>query len=84
MKALGIFLAFMLMLILGFFAVGFTDSVTPPTAGTTAGNQYANLTQAMTISNTGLYAVMLILIMAMVFASLLFICSMVFKKGRYT
>lgn len=82
MKALGIFLAFMLMLIMGFFAVGFTDTVAQPTAGTAAANQYNNLTQAVTISSNGLYAVLLVLIAAMVISAVLFLGSSLTKPRR--
>lgn len=80
MKALGIFLTFMLIFILGFFAVGFADSITEPTAGTDAANQYDNLTQAVTISSDGLYATLLILTAAMVISALLFMSSMLKRR----
>lgn len=75
MQTMKIFLAFILIMILGFFAVGFSSSVTPPTAGTDAANQYANLTQAVGIANNGTYAVLLILILAMVFSGVVFLMS---------
>ena len=83
MKAMGIFLAFMLMFILGIFAVGFTSGITEPTAGTTAGNQYANLTKVISISNSGLYAVLLILIAAMLISAVLYLGSSITRKKGY-
>ena len=82
MKALGIFLSFILIMILAFFTIGFTDSVPTPTAGTDAANQSDDLSQAVNISNSGLYATMLILIAAMVFSALLFMASIVTKRNR--
>jgi len=81
MKAMGIFLSFILIMILAFYAIGFSDSVVEPTPGTDAANQYDNLSTAVTISNSGLYAVMLILIAAMVFSAILFMAA-VLKKRR--
>lgn len=80
MKALGIFLTFILIFILGFYAVGFADSIEEPTAGTDAANQYNNLTQAVTISSDGLYATLLILTAAMVIAALMFLAASVKRR----
>lgn len=78
---MGIFLAFVLVMIIGFFAVGFTSSIQEPTAGTQAAYQYDNLSQAIEISNTGMYALMLVLAMAMALSAILFLIFMVRKRG---
>jgi len=78
---MGIFLAFVLVTIIGFFAVGFMSSVTEPTAGTQAAYQYDNLTKAVEISNTGMYSLMLILAMAMAISAILFLIFTIKKRG---
>ena len=74
MKGLGIFLSFVFIMLIGFFLIGFTDSVAAPTSGA-ALNQYNNLTQATTIASSGLYGTMLILIAAMCFTAVMFMMS---------
>jgi len=76
MNAMKIFLAFIAIMVLGFFAVGFTDTVQAPT-NATALAQYNNLTQATGLASDGLSAVMLILIMSMVLAALFFMIKLV-------
>ncbi len=75
MKALKVFLAFMLMMIIGFFAIGFSSSVPAPVTGSAAYNQSVNLTKAIDISSTGVYAIMLILIVVMVLSAIIFMAS---------
>lgn len=65
MKLMGYFIAFIAILVLSYFAVGFTSSITPPATGTTAGNQYANLTNVTGIASTGLQGTLLLVIGAM-------------------
>ncbi len=79
MKALGIFMGFVFIMVIGFFLVGFTNSVTVPTEGA-ALNQYNNLTQAVTISNTGIYATMIILIASMAFTAVIFMMNSVKRR----
>lgn len=79
MKAIGIFMSFVFIMVIGFFLVGFTDSVQAPVSGE-ALNQYNNLTQAVTISSSGLYATMIILVAAMVFAAVLFMMTSLKKR----
>jgi len=81
MKALGIFLSFILIMILAFFTIGFTDSVPTPTAGTDAANQSEDLSQAVNISNSGLYAPCLSDCCNGILR-LLFMASIVTKKNR--
>lgn len=69
MKAMGIFISLMAVMVIGYFAVGFADSVEEPTAGTAAANQYANLTQATDVASAGLQGTMLLLVGAMALAA---------------
>ena len=80
MKGLGIFLSFVFIMLIGFFLIGFTDSVAAPTSGA-ALTQYNNMSQAVSIANTGLNATMLILIAAMCFTAVLFMMTAL-SKGR--
>ena len=75
MKALKIFMSFVLIMIIGFFAIGFSDTVQEPAVGTAAYNQSVNLSKVVSISDTGIYSVMLILIVAMVIAAMVFLAS---------
>ena len=77
MNTMKLFLAFVIILVIGFFAVGFTGSVTAPAANTTAGQQYTNLSMATGIAATGMNAVLLVLILAMVVSALFFLAKMV-------
>ena len=80
MKALKIFMAFILMMLIGFFAIGFSDTVATPTAGTAAYNQSANLSKVVDLADTGIYSTMLILIVAMVLAAMIFMASMIKRR----
>ncbi len=79
MKAIGIFMGFVFIMVIGYFLVGFTDSVAEPTEGA-ALNQYNNLNQAVTVSNAGIYTTMIILIAAMVFTAVLFMMNAVKRR----
>lgn len=78
-QTLGIFMAFITIFIIGFFAVGFAGSVNAPT-NATALAQYNNLTNATTIASTGLNGTMLILIAAMAISAMFFFASMLKKR----
>lgn len=69
-KTMSIFMAFIAIFIIGFFAIGFAGSVEAPT-NATALAQYNNLSEAVGISSTGLNAVMLLLILAMVISAMM-------------
>ncbi len=69
-KTMSIFIAFIAIFIIGFFAIGFAGSVEAPTDATALA-QYNNLTEAVEISSTGLNAVMLLLILAMVISAMI-------------
>ena len=80
MKALKIFMAFILMMLIGFFAIGFSDTVATPAVGTAAYNQSVNLSEVVSLSDTGIYSTMLILIVAMVLAAMIFMASMIKRR----
>ena len=80
MKALKIFMAFILMMLIGFFAIGFSDTVATPDEYTAAYNQSANLSEVVNIADKGVYATMLILIIGMVLAAMLFMASMIKRR----
>jgi len=65
-KVLSMFLVFMCIMIIAMFAIGFTSTITAPDISTTAGQQYANLTNTISIADTGINGVMLLIIVAMV------------------
>jgi len=73
---ISIFLMFIFIMIIAFFAIGFTDSVQAPT-DSTAVAQYNNLSQVTDISNAGLQGAMLILIFALVLSAIFFVAKMV-------
>lgn len=80
-KAMDIFLAFMVIFLIAFFAVGFVSGVDAPTAGTSARYQYDNLTQTAELTGTGINGAMLILMIAMLFAALFFLYSSVKRRA---
>lgn len=80
MNAMKIFMAFVLMLIIGFFAVGFTSSVQEPDDNTTAGQQYNNLSKVTKIAAVGIDATTLVLVGAMLFAALFFMATAIRRK----
>ncbi len=67
---MSIFIAFIAIFIIAFFAIGFAGSVEAPTDATALA-QYNNLTEAVEISSTGLNAVMLLLVLAMVISAMI-------------
>ncbi len=79
MNTMKIFLAFVLILVIGFFAVGFSSSIAAPDPTTAAGQQYTNLSVATGIAGGGMTAVMLILLLAMIISGLFFLAKMVKK-----
>ena len=71
-RMLGIFLVLMLFAVLGFFMVGFQNSV--PTNLTNASNAtFQNQTKAMNITYVGLEMILYILIAAMVIGAAVFL-----------
>ena len=69
-KVIGLLLAFMIVVILSLFAIGFQNSVPVPNASTTAGQQYANLTNATAIAYQGVNATLYIFIAVIVISGL--------------
>lgn len=78
MNILKLFFALIAIMILGFFAIGFADSVQPPT-NATALAQYNNLSHATGLATTGVNATMLLLIAAMVIAGIFLLIKAVKK-----
>lgn len=70
MKFAGVFIIFIMMMILAYFAVGVSSSVAAPNSTTAAGQQYDNLSKAVSIANTGMYGTFLIVMGIMVFSAL--------------
>jgi hypothetical protein len=73
MNTMNIFLSFILILVLGFFAIGFSSSIVAPDPATTAGQQYTNLSVATGIATGGMTAVMLILVLVLPLSAMFFI-----------
>lgn len=69
-KSVNLFLAFVFILLIAFFAVGFTSTVTAPNNTTTAGQQYENLSQTVSIADTGINAGILLIVIAFVLAAI--------------
>ena len=74
-----IFLGFIAILIISFFAIGFVSGVDAPTDATALA-QYNNLTEVVGIADTGMNATLLILIAAMAITACLFMIGMVKKR----
>lgn len=73
---LGIFLTFIFIFIIAFFAIGFTDSIGEPT-NATALAQYNNLSQVTEISSVGIQSTLLLIILALVFSAVFFLINVV-------
>ncbi len=69
-KAVNLFLAFVFILIIAFYAVGFTSTIVAPANNTTAGMQYANLSETVAIADTGINAGLLLIVVAFVLGAL--------------
>ncbi|MCZ7363034.1 MAG: hypothetical protein O8C58_06850 [Candidatus Methanoperedens sp.] len=76
---IGIFLSLIFILIIGFFAVGFTSSVAAPTDATALA-QYNNLSKATGIAAAGMNATTLIITAALLFSGIAFMLHMMRKK----
>lgn len=81
MKAIGLFISFLMVLIIGFYAIGFSATITAPNNTTAAGQQYANLTKATDLANSGMQGFMLLLIGAMLLSAAGYFYYS-FNKGR--
>ena len=68
-KTMNLFIVFVAILVIAFFAIGFSATITAPSNTTAAGQQYENLTQAVEISNIGLTSALLLVIIGMVLAA---------------
>lgn len=74
---IGLILAFFLILVIGFFAIGYTSSVAAPDPATAAGQQYDNLSKTTDITYTGINATLLLFIIGIVISSILLIARAV-------
>ena len=64
---LSIFIAFVAMFVIAFFAVGFDSTVQAPNTTTLAGQQYANLTNStVPLVDTGVNATLILVAFALV------------------
>lgn len=79
-KTMGIFIAFIAIFVIGFFAIGFAGSVDAPTDATALA-QYNNLSEVTSIAATGLNSVMLLLIVSMVISAV-FVLYAATKRRR--
>ena len=68
-KSINLFLAFVFILIIAFYAVGFTSTISAPNNTTSAGQQYENLSHTVAIADTGINAGLLLIIVAFVLAA---------------
>lgn len=78
-KTLNLFIGFVAIMIIAFFAIGFTSQVQAPT-NATALAQYNNLTNATGIAATGLDATMIIIVAAMLFSGSVGAMAMMRKR----
>jgi len=69
-KTINLFFGFVILLILAFYAVGFTNTVSAPNNTTAAGQQYANLTSTVTMADIGINAALLLIITAFVLSAI--------------
>lgn len=81
MKAMGIFISFIAILIIGFYAIGFSSTIDAPSNTTDAGKQYENLSQATGLASSGIQGSMLLLIAGMLLSAAGFMYFS-FNKGR--
>ncbi len=79
MKGMGIFFSMIMIMVIGFFAIGFSDSVAAPAPGA-ALNQYNNLSTATTLAGNGMWATMIILVAAMLFAAIIYMAGTLKKR----
>jgi len=69
-KTMNMFIAFVAIFVIAFFAIGFTSTVVEPNSTTAAGQQYQNLTNTTDIASTGINATLLLLLVGMVIAAI--------------
>jgi len=70
-KTMNMFIAFVAIFVIAFFAVGFTSTVQAPTNNTTAAyQQYQNLTDTVEIADVGINSTLLLLIVGMIIAAI--------------
>lgn len=70
-KTIGLVMAFVFIMIMAMYAVSFTSTVQAPSNTTAEGQQYVNLTSTIAVANSGINAVMLLLVLGMVMAAIM-------------
>lgn len=78
-KTMSMFIAFIAIMIIAFFAIGFTSTVQAPTNATQLA-QYNNLTNATEIASSGVTATMLLLILAMVMTAIVALITILKRR----
>jgi len=78
-KTINMFIAFVAIMIIAFFAIGFTSTVQAPTNATELA-QYNNLSKTVDIADTGINSTLLLIIIGMVFSAILMFVG--FGMGR--
>jgi len=68
-KTVNLFLGFVFILIIAFYAVGFTSTISTPDNTTAAGQQYDNLSITVSIADTGINAGLLLIVVAFVLSA---------------
>lgn len=76
-KFIGLMLTFFMMLVIAFFAIGYSSTVVAPDNSTAAGKQYENLSTATEISFTGINAVLLLFIIGIVVTAIILLAKAV-------
>lgn len=76
-KFIGLMLTFFMMLVIAFFAIGYSSTVDAPDNSTAAGQQYENLTKTTDITFTGINAVLLLFIIGIVITAIILLAKAV-------
>jgi len=76
-KFIGLILSFFIILIIAFFAIGYTSTVVAPDPATAAGQQYTNLSDTASITFTGINGVLLLFIVGIVITAIILIAKAV-------
>lgn len=70
MRFVGLIMAFLVVVVLGFLVIGFTSTQPVPNSSTVAGQQYTNLTATVEIGYSGINGGLLLLLLAIVLAAM--------------
>lgn len=78
-KTINMFIAFVAIMVIAFFAIGFVSTVTPPTNATELA-QYNNLSNATDIASTGVTSTMILIVLGMVISAIVMTMAIVKKR----